>query len=667
VLVSFVPMYFQDLTVNIMSLGGIAVAIGEMIDASIIIVENIHKRLERWEAEGRPQERLQVVIEAMQEVGPSIFFSLLVMTVSFLPVFTLEGVEGRLFSPLAFTKSYSMAFASILAVTLTPALAAIFIRGRIRSEERNPLNRWLVAAYAPLVRLVVRFRLAVVLLAAVTMVPTAWAFWQLQSEFMPPLNEGVILYMPTAPPGMAMSEAVKVLQSMGRRIKQFPEVASVFGKMGRAQTATDPAPMGMVETVIVLKPREQWRAGLTWEGLIDEMNEALRYPGMPNIWWMPIQTRTEMLSTGIRSPLGVKIYGDDLATIEHTAVDIEQAVAAIPGTRSAFADRSTGGFYLDVIIDRPAAARYGLRVADVNEAVRTAVGGVRVAETVEGRERYPISVFYARDFREDPEQIRRVLLATPTGAQIPLGQVAKIAPATGPPMVRSEGGSLVGYVFIDTGERPIPAYVEEAKEVVAENVALPHGVRLEWAGQFTYFERAKGRLKIVAPLTLLIICLLLYFNTKSVIEVAIVLLAVPFSLIGAVWLLYALDYNLSIAVWVGIIALAGLDAETGVVMLLYLKLSHRRAVEEGRLRSFEDLREAIVDGAAKRIRPKLMTVLTTFLGLLPIMWSDGTGSDVMRRIAAPMVGGVATSFLLELTVYPAIFAIWKGREVRDTH
>jgi Cu(I)/Ag(I) efflux system membrane protein CusA/SilA len=661
VLLSFVPMYFQDLTINIMSLGGIAVAIGEMIDASIIIVENIHKRLERWEAEGRLEERHQVIVGAMQEVGPSIFFSLLVMTVSFLPVFTLEGVEGRLFSPLAFTKSYSMAFASILAVTLTPALAAIFIRGKIHGEERNPLNRWLVAAYVPVVRLVVRFRITVIVLAVLTMLPTAWAFWQLESEFMPPLNEGAILYMPTAPPGMAMSEAVVVLQSMGRRIKHFPEVVSVFGKMGRARTATDPAPIGMVETVVMLKPRAEWRPGLTWDGLINEMNEALRYPGMPNIWWMPIQTRTEMLSTGIRSPLGVKIYGDDLTTIERTAVEIEQAVSAISGTRSAFADRSTGGFYMDVRIDRPAAARYGLRVADVNEAVRTAIGGMQVAETVEGRERYPISVLYARDFRDEPNQIRRVLLESVTGAKIPLGQVARVEPAMGPPMIRSEGGSLVGYVFIDTGERPIPAYVEEAKRVVAEKVKLPPGVRLEWAGQFTYFERAKERLMIVAPLTLFIICLLLYFNTGSATEVAIVLLAVPFSLVGAVWLLYALDYNLSIAVWVGIIALAGLDAETGVVMLLYLTLSHRRAQEQGQLRNFDDLREAIVDGAARRIRPKLMTVLTTFLGLLPIMWSDGTGSDVMRRIAAPMVGGVATSFLLELTVYPAIFALWKGR------
>jgi Cu(I)/Ag(I) efflux system membrane protein CusA/SilA len=664
VLLAFIPMYYQKLTINIMSLGGIAVAIGAMVDASIIIIENVHKRLSEWEADGRRAERSRVLITAMQEVGPSIFFSLLVITVSFLPVFTLEGVEGRLFRPLAFTKTYSMGFAAILAVTLTPALVAIFMRGRAFAEEANPLNRWLIRAYVPVVRFVVRFRKTVLALALLAMLPTGWAFLQLESEFMPPLNEGAILYMPTAPPGMSMSEATIILESMDRKLKTFPEVVSVFGKMGRARTPTDPAPIGMVETVVMLKPREEWRAGVTWDDLINEMDEALRYPGMPNIWWMPIQTRTEMLSTGIRSPLGIKIFGDDLPTIERTAIEIEKVVAAIPGTRSAFADRSTGGFYLDVDIDREAAARYGVRVADVNEVIQTAIGGMKVAETVEGRERYPISVMYARDFRDDPEQLGRALVATRGGAQVPLRQLASIRPELGPPMIRSEDGRLVGYVFVDTGNRAIPDYVAEARQAVGDQVTLPSGLRVEWAGQFTYFERAKERLQVVVPVTLFLICLLLYFNTKSVTEVAIVLLAVPFSLIGAVWLLYWLDYNLSVAVWVGLIALAGLDAETGVVMLLYLTIAHRSAVERGSMRTFDDLRESIVDGAARRIRPKLMTVLTTFIGLLPVMWSTGTGSDVMRRIAAPMVGGLATSFLLELTVYPAIFALWKNREMR---
>jgi copper/silver efflux system protein len=662
VLLSFIPMFYQGVTANIMSLGGIAVAIGELVDASIILIENVHKRLERWQAAGRPEPRREVVVAAMQEVGPSLFFSLLVMTVSFLPVFTLQGVEGRLFKPLAFTKTYSMGFGALLAVTLTPALAALFIRGRIRREEASPLNRWLIRLYTPVVRFVVRWRWAVVAAAALATIATVPAFLALESEFMPPLHEGAILYMPTAPPGMGSSEAVRVLQDMDRKLRAFPEVVSVFGKMGRAESATDPAPIGMVETVVVLKPREEWRPGLTWDGLIAEMDAKLSYPGMPNIWWMPIQTRTEMLSTGIRAPLGIKVFGDDLAEIERAAIEIEGVVAGIPGTRSAFADRSTGGFYLDLEVDREAAARYGVRVADVQDVVVSAIGGLAIAETVEGRQRYPIAVRYARGFRDDPRWLERVLVAAPSGAQVALRQVARINFATGPPMIRSEDGRLVGYVFVDPGERPLAAYVEEARRAVVERVALPASVRIEWAGQFRNYERARERLKVVVPLTLFVIAVLLYLNSRSGVEVGIVLLAVPFSLIGAVWLLRLLDYNLSVAVWVGLIALAGLDAETGVVMLLYLKLAWRRRREEGRLASSEDLREAIVEGAAQRIRPKLMTVLTTMLGLLPVMWSSGTGADVMKRIAAPMVGGVVTSFLLELTVYPAIFALWKRRE-----
>ena len=663
VVLAFIPMLQQELTANIMSLGGIAVAIGAMVDASIIVVENIHKRLEDWEQSGKQTPRQEILIRAMQEVGPSVFFALLVITVSFLPIFTLEATEGRLFRPLAFTKTYAMGFSAMLAVTLTPALAALFVRGRIRREDENPLNRILVATYAPMVRFVVRRRLWVIAGSVILMVGTIPAFLSLGTEFMPPLNEGTILYMPTAPPGMSITEATQVLQQMDRELKEFPEVVRVFGKAGRARTATDPAPLSMFETVITLRHRSEWREGLTWEGLIREMDEKLRYPGMPNLWWMPIQTRTEMLATGIRSQLGIKVFGSDLASIERTAVQIETALAELPATRSAVAERLTGGFYLDFETNRDEAARYGLRVEDINDVLESAIGGQNIAETIEGRERYPINVRYARNFREDLDALKRVLVSTPTGVQIPLAQVADIRFEMGPPFVRSESGQLVGFVFVDVTGQPIVDYVNAAKEVVSDQVELPSGTRLEWAGQFQYFERAKEKLWLVVPLTLVLVVLLLYLNTGSAIETAIVLLAVPFSLIGAIWLLWALDYNLSIAVWVGIIALAGLDAQTGVVMLLYLTLAHRDRLASGQLKRFADLEEAIVEGAARRIRPKLMTVLATGAGLLPLLWSSGTGSDVMKRVAAPMVGGVGSSFALELLVYPALFALWKSREL----
>lgn len=662
VLLAFVPMYFQGLTANIMSLGGIAVAIGAMVDASVILIENVHKKLEEWERAGAQGSRLAVMISAMQEVGPSLFFSLLVITVSFIPVFTLTGTEGRLFKPLAYTKTYSMGFAAVLSITLTPALAALFIRGKIRGEEHNPVNRFLIRLYSPVVRFVVDHRWAIIAVTLLLMIFTVPAFLRLGNEFMPPLNEGVILYMPTASPGMSITEASNVLQAMDRELKKFPEVQTVFGKMGRAETATDPAPLDMAETIVVLKPRSQWRPGMTWEKLINEMDAKLQFPGMPNVWWMPIQTRTEMLATGVRSPLGIEVFADTPELIQKAAVQIERAVKKVPGTRSAFAERAAGGFFYDIVTDRAEAARYGLTVHDIDQVVASAIGGENVSETVEGRERYPINVRYAREWRDDPSLLARVYVPTPSGAQVPLSQVAHIEPVTGPPMIRSEDGKLVGFVFVDT-DRPIADYVKEAQAAVAQNVTLPPGVRLAWIGQYKYFERAKAQLKVVVPITLLLVSFLLFMNTRSTTETAIVLLAVPFSLIGAIWLLYLLGYNVSVAVWVGIIALAGLDAETGVVMLLYLKLAHRQWRDEGRLRSFADLREAIVEGAAKRVRPKLMTVLTMMIGLTPVLWSSGTGADVMKRIAAPMVGGLVTSFLLELTVYPAIFAIWKGRKL----
>jgi Cu(I)/Ag(I) efflux system membrane protein CusA/SilA len=663
VALAFIPMLYQGLSANIMSLGGIAVAIGAMVDAAIIVVDNIHKRLEGWEEAGRPAERSDIVLRAMQEVGPSIFFALLVITVSFLPIFALEGTEGRLFKPLAYTKTYSMGFAAVLSVTLTPALAALFIRGRIRAEDANPISRWLIQAYAPVVRTVVRHRAWVVMGAIVVLLSAIPPFLQLGSEFMPPLNEGTILYMPTGPPGIAVGEAARVLQLMDRELKSFPEVEGVFGKIGRAESPTDPAPLSMVETVVTLKPHSQWRHGVTWDSLVQEMDAKLRYPGMPNLWWMPVQTRTEMLATGVRSQLGVKVFGDDAGRVEEAAIAVAQALASVPGTRNAFAERATGASYLDVRIDRARAARYGLRVEDVNAAIESAVGGASVSQTVEGRQRYAINVRYAREFRDNPEAVSQVLLATATGAQVPLAQVARIEFVHGPDMIRSEAGSLTGLVAVDVAGRPIVDYVHDAQRVIAQKVALPPGTRLAWVGQFEYFERAKERLRYVLPLTLGLVMLLLFLNTGSVTETAIVMLAVPFSLVGAVWLLWLLGYNMSVAVWVGIIALAGLDAQTGVVMLLYLTLAHRARVAEGLMRSSADLQEAIVEGAARRIRPKLMTVVTMIVGLTPLLWSSGTGADVMKRIAAPMVGGLVTSFVLELLVYPALFALWKGRSL----
>ncbi len=665
VALAFIPMVARGLNANIMSLGGIAIAMGAMVDASIIMVENVHKRLEGWQAAGEPGSRSEVVIGALREVGRPVFFALLVITVSFLPVFTLVSTEGRLFKPLAFTKTYSMAFAALLAITLTPALAVWLIRGRIRPEREQPIARAIIAAYTPVLRFAVRRRRWVVLGALAIMLTTIPAFLSLGHEFMPPLNEGTILYMPTAPPGMSDTESAAVLQRMGRLIKRVPEVATVFGKIGRARTVTDPAPPGMAEITIALEPEDRWRPGMTWDKLIAELDHSVRVPGMPNLWWMPIQTRNEMLSTGVRSAAAVKIYGPDLAGIERLSVEVESALRGVGGARSVYAERLTGGSYLDFDIDRVQAARYGLTTGEVQDVIEAAIGGMPVAQAVVGRERYAISVRYAREMRDDPDALRRVLVPTATGAQIPLGQLARMTYASGPPMVQSEDGQLFGLVSIDVAGRSLGEFVRDGKRAVAASVRVPPGFRMAWAGQFEHLERAERRLTWVVPLTLLLVGLLLFMNLKSIAETALVMLAVPFSLVGAVWLLFLLGYNLSVAVWVGMIALAGLDAETGVLMLLYLNVAHRERSERGALRDRRDLMEAIVEGAAHRIRPKHMTVLAILFGLLPIMWGHGAGADVMKRIAAPMLGGVISSFVLELLVYPAIFAWWKGRHLPE--
>ena len=665
ILLSFIPMFYQGLTANIMSLGGIAVAMGAMVDAAIVIIDNIHKRLQDENVQG--EARTNLIIKAMQEVGPSIFFSLLIITVSFLPVFALEGTEGRLFKPLAFTKTYSMGFAALLSVTLIPALAVLVIKGRIRGDA-SWLNRSLKAGYAPLVRLAVRWRWIVLAAALVALVVTIPVYRQLGNEFMPPLNEGSILYMPTALPGMSIGEATRVMQTMDRELAKFPEVERVFGKVGRSTSPTDPAPLSMIETNIMLKPQSEWREDMTWDKLIGEMDAAMRFPGMPNIWWMPIQTRTEMLATGIRSTLGIKVFGADLAQIEQTAVNIERALQedtrTAPYTRSAFAERTTGGYFLDFDIDRSAAARFGLNIGDVQNVIEAAMGGMKVSETVEGRERYGILVRYAREYRDSLEALERVLVPTSDGAQIPITQVAKIKFRTGPPMLRNEDGQLVGFVFVDVNDTVgIADYVKLAKQVVDEKVTIPSGYRLAWAGQFKYFERAKARLKILIPLTLFFIFFMLFMHRKSLIETLLVMTALLFSLVGSVWLLTILDYKLSVAVAVGMIAVAGLAVELGLLMMLYLDIAWRTRLNEHQLITSNDLQIAIIDGASQRIRPMLMTGLALFMGLLPIMLSSGTGADVMKRIAAPMLGGIASSLIMVLIVFPALFSIWRGSQL----
>jgi len=662
ILISFIVMKMQGINANIMSLGGIAIAIGAMVDAAIIMIENAHKHIEH-EGLKPPEERRnhwQVILDSSKEVGPALFYSLLVITVSFIPVFTLEGQEGRLFKPLAFTKTYSMAAAAILSITVVPILMGYWIRGKILPEERNPINRFLIKIYTPVVDFVLKYNKWVIVAALVILGVTVIPFNNIGSEFMPPLYEGDLLYMPTTLPGMSITKARELLQQTDKIIRTFPEVHHVFGKIGRAETATDPAGLDMIETTIMLKPEDEWRSGMTVDKLIDEMDRAIQFPGLTNAWTMPIKTRVDMLSTGIKTPVGIKIAGADLKVLEQIGKEVEAVMRTVPGTLSAFAERAVGGNYLDFDIDRKEAARYGLTVGDVQNVIQMAMGGMAVTNTVEGLERYSVNLRYSRELRDNLEALRRVLVPTPTGEQIPMAQLANITTRKGPMVVRSEDTRPNAWVYVDIKDIDVGTYVQNAKRTVAEKIKLPAGYNIVWSGQYEYMQRAEKRLMMVIPMTLFIIFVIIYLNTRSVTKVAIVFLAVPFSLVGAFWFLYALGYNLSIAVWVGIIALAGLDAETGVVMLLYLDHAYDDWRKKGLMRGFQDLKDAIHHGAVKRVRPKIMTASVIIAGLVPIMWSHGSGADVMKRIAAPMIGGVVTSVLLELAVYPVIYFLWKG-------
>ncbi|MCA1766061.1 MAG: CusA/CzcA family heavy metal efflux RND transporter [Desulfobulbaceae bacterium] len=687
ILLAFTVMNAQGINANIMSLGGIAIAIGAMIDAAIIMIENAHKHLERDQGK---KPHWDIILEAAKEVGPTLFFSLLVITVSFVPVFALNEQSGRMFKPLAFTKTYAMAAAALLSVTTVPVLMGWFIRGKIKPETANPVNRFLIRIYHPLVDLVLNWRKTTILLAVLAVVSAIYPLSRMGSEFMPSLYEGDLLYMPTTMPGISITKARELLQQTDRIIAQFPEVERTFGKAGRAETATDPAPLSMLETTIMLKPESEWRRvdrprfysewpewtgflkdllrkilpetrPITVSELTDELNRAIRFPGLTNAWTMPIKTRIDMLSTGIKTPVGIKIMGDDLGILSRLGEEIEGLVRQLPGTQSAFAERVVGGNYLDFTIDREAVARYGLTVGDVQDIIQSALGGMNVTTTVEGLERYPVNIRYQRDFRDDLPALRRLLVPLKDGSHIPIAQVAEIGISKGPPSIKSENSRRTAWVYVDITGIDIGTYVKQARRAVEDQITLPAGYSIVWSGQYQYMEEARKRFMVIIPLTVLIIFMIIYVNTGSIIKTGIVFLAVPFSLVGAFWFLYLLDYNTSVAVWVGVIALAGLDAETGVVMLLYLDLAHKQRRKEGRLQTRGDLVEAIHQGAVQRIRPKVMTISVIIAGLLPIMWSHGAGADVMKRIAAPMVGGVVTSGIMELLVYPVIYFIWRGR------
>ena len=708
VILSFIPMFGMKLTSNIMSLSGIAISIGVLVDGAIVEVENAYKKLQLWEAGGRKGDFHEVRLNALKEVGPSVFFSLLVIAVAFLPVFTLVDQEGRLFKPLAFSKNFAMAIAAILAITLDPAMRMLFTRmdykifrpkwfsnifntvtvGKYYPEEKHPVSKMLFRVYEPACRFVLKHRKATLITAAVLILLTIPVYFKLGSEFMPPLNEGTILYMPTTLPGISVTETRKLLQTQDKIIKSVPEVERVFGKAGRAETSTDPAPFSMMETTVVLKPENQWRKvdrwyswmpeflqapfrpiwrdRITWEDIVSELDKKLQIPGVTNAWTMPIKARIDMLSTGVRTPVGVKIYGGDLKEIEGIGKRLENILKNVKGTRSVFAERVTGGYFVDFNIKRDQVARYGLSVKEVEEVIMSAIGGEPVTTTVEGRERYTVNVRYARELRDDLPKLRRVLVPTMSGAQIPLEELADIKLALGPAMIRDENGMLSGYVYVDVAGRDIGGYVAEAKKLAQKQLQIPSGYSIVWSGQYENMMRVRERLKLVIPITIILIFILLYMNTKSPVKAGIVMLAVPFSLIGAIWFLFILKYNISIAVWVGMIALMGLDAETGVFMLLFLDMAYYDAIRQGKMKTHEDLDNAIIQGAVKRIRPKMMTVMAMFMGLIPIMYSMGTGADMMKRIAAPMIGGILTSFILELLVYPPIYAIWKQREIVKT-
>jgi Cu(I)/Ag(I) efflux system membrane protein CusA/SilA len=703
VIISFIPMKMMGLTSNIMSLGGIAIAVGAMVDAAIVVVEQTHKKLEEWERTGRKENYHRVVIDAVKEVGGPSFFALLVIAVAFLPVLTLEAQEGRLFKPLAYTKTFSMIIAALLAITLDPAMRLLFTHmkkyefrprwlarvanavlvGTIHSEETHPISKILIRLYTPVCELALRWKWLVIAAAVTLVVVTVPVFEKLGSEFMPPLDEGSLLYMPSTLPGISVTQAQQLMQVQDRIIKQFPEVSTVLGKAGRAETSTDPAPFSMMETVIVLKPETEWRRVDTWysswapkwakgifrrftpdhistEQLVEEMNQALKIPGTSNAWTMPIKARVDMLTTGIRTPVGIKIYGADIKKIEDLGTQIEALLPKVQGTRSVFSERTSGGYFLDFKWNRDELARYGLSIDDAQDVIMSAIGGENVTTTIEGRERYPVNVRYMRDYRSNPDKLGRVLVPTMDGqTQVPLAQLAEIQVVSGPAMLRDENGMLNGYVYVDVAGRDIGSYVEEAKKVVRAQVKLPPGYSFAWSGQYEAMQRVWEKLTVVLPLTMFLIVMLLYINTKSMTKTMIIILAVPFSAVGAIWFLHFLGYNMSIGVWVGLIALLGVDAETGVFMMLYLDLAHDQAKAEGKLKSLVDLQAAIMHGAVKRIRPKFMTVATMFLGLVPIMWSVGTGADTMKRIAAPMIGGIFTSFILELVVYPVIYEVWK--------
>lgn len=705
VLLAFIPLYFLGLSSNIMSLAGIAISIGVLVDGAIVEVENAYRKIQLWDASGRKEDFFKVRLSALTEVGPSVFFSLLVIAVSFLPIFTLVDQEGRLFRPLAFSKNFAMAIAAILAITLDPAMRMLFARsdrfntkrpwlnkigdtllvGTYYAEQKHPISKRLFRIYEPVIDWVLRHQRATLVAALIGMASIIPGFMLLGSEFMPTLHEGSLLYMPTALPGISVSEAQRVLTVQDRILKSFPEVDTVFGKAGRAETSTDTAPLSMVETTIVLKPKEAWRKEKRWysflpevlkfpfqriwpetiseEKLVDEMNEQLSFVGMPNIWTMPIKNRIDMLSTGIRSPIGIKIFGPDLKTIQTIGEDIERKIRTLSGTRTVVAERIASGYFLDVDFDREKLKSYGLSLKDAQDQAMTSIGGENVSQILVDRERYPIQIRLAPTFRQDATSIKRVLITTPTGAQIPLSEISQVRFKDGPSMIRDENAQLVGYVYIDIdpSQVDIGTYVEKAKALLEKDLKVPNGYLISWSGQFENMERVKERLKVVIPITLLLIIFLLHFNTKSWVRTGIVLLAVPFSLIGAVWLLVALGYNLSIAAWVGMIALMGLDAETGVFMLMYLDLAYEDRLKRGEMNSLSDLKSAVVEGAVHRVRPKLMTVAALFTGLIPIMWSVGAGTDVMKRIAAPMIGGLFTSFLLELLIYPVVFYIWKEK------